>query len=1145
MSLKIISLNCNGIRDYDKRTFLFNYLKVLECDIVFLQETHCDNIKLAKSWGNNWDGKCFWSFGSNKSSGVAILVGKQIVERITSFDYDIDGRVIAVKMKFNDIVYQFVNIYAPNGLKERKQFINDLYQWIEGDHIVLGGDFNFVEDLTIDKEGGSMNFGDCGKDEMNDVKRLYKLVDPFRKMYPQTKEFTWCNAVTKCRLDRFYVSKEIWQCIKLNVRHVASLRSDHGMVMLDIEGIRDVVLRGEGYWKCNKEVLEDELLKEDMGTLWVKLLSEENKDLAWWEECKDQCKYLIIEHSKRLSNLKKSKQRVLKNRIRYLSNLEKKSGVENTDEINSLKEQLDFIMKKKMEGARIRAKSALLVNEEKPSKYYVKKERQRVNIEKLETSRGEITDKGDIVKEVRDFYKTLFSEEEVDESKIEYFLEGIVKLSNCERDVCEGKITKKEVYEALKLMSVDKSPGCDGLTCEFYEEFIHLFDEAFVDMINLCFKEGTMAYSQRLATITLICKNVEKSEFLSNWRPISLLNLDYKIISKVLSVRLSKVLSKIVNVDQTCSIVGRSIVDNLHLMRNTVDYVNQKDMNCAVLSLDQIKAFDRVAYKFLDRILQAVNFGPDFQRWIRVLYTDILSQVEVNGHLTEPFEVKRGVRQGCSLSPMLYVLFMEPFANKVREDKNIVGLKMPGTKDQVKISQYADDTNIVITTLRSGYNVFKLIDLFGMASGSKLNLDKSWGIWLGKWKNRSDKPFGIQWTNDSRKICGILVGNGDVVDKSWERVIEKLEDGCKLANMRNVTFKARSNLIQAVIGSKIWYTGTVLVLPEKFAKQLETIVFKFFWGKLKESVAREVMYMNYLCGGFSVVNVRVKVEALHVKHIISLFSTEAKWKYFAIYWIGMSLRLLEGTFALNDRPHCIEMPSFYGSAMESFRKITMEKNELVKLKTRDIYRILLKQREVIPNVVNKYPTIDFTEAWKNVHCKVIDPFHRDIAWRIMYQVLPVNMYLYTKNISKYCDCHMCPAVESLAHLFIVCPVVKALWKYVEQLICDYTKRQVLIDGRLIMFNVFSKAESEEHNVLLLLLVSIGRYCIWTCRNLAKFDKVTVTNKSLICMFISQLRVRIFSDVISMEKTRFHDRWCKGKTFVNVVGDKIKVVLKPP
>ena len=105
----------------------------------------------------------------------------------------------------------------------------------------------------------------------------------------------------------------------------------------------------------------------------------------------------------------------------------------------------------------------------------------------------------------------------------------------------------------------------------------------------------------------------------------------------------------LVHPDQTCAVKDRSILDNAHLLRNITDYVEQKNIPCAFLSLDQEKAFDRVEYDFLFQALQKYNFGPNIIKLIKILYTDISSSVMVNNFISDPFPLSRGVKQGCSL----------------------------------------------------------------------------------------------------------------------------------------------------------------------------------------------------------------------------------------------------------------------------------------------------------------------------------------------------------------------------------------------------------------------------------------------------------------------------------------------------------------
>ena len=148
---------------------------------------------------------------------------------------------------------------------------------------------------------------------------------------------------------------------------------------------------------------------------------------------------------------------------------------------------------------------------------------------------------------------------------------------------------------------------------------------------------------------------------------------------------------------------------------------------------------------------------------MNVLYFYIKSKVLVNGFFTEPFNVSSSVRQGCSLSPLLYVLCIEPFASVIRNDIHIKGFRLPGSSFECRISQYADDCTFTVWDTRSILKILNIYEIFGMASGSKLNKEKSLAVLIGDWDWREGDLYGIKWSHDNIKICGIKIGNSDFV----------------------------------------------------------------------------------------------------------------------------------------------------------------------------------------------------------------------------------------------------------------------------------------------------------------------------------------------------------------------------------------------
>ena len=237
----------------------------------------------------------------------------------------------------------------------------------------------------------------------------------------------------------------------------------------------------------------------------------------------------------------------------------------------------------------------------------------------------------------------------------------------------------------------------------------------------------------------------------------------------MLANRLRHVLPKIINKDQTCGIPDRSIYENLVLLRDTIDYVQHKQLSATIISLDQEKAFDCVNHAFLQHVLTRFNFRPHFRRWVNVVYTDITSNVINNGWLSSPFCLDRGVQQGCPLSPLLYCLVVETLGQAIRQDNTIEGIQIPGSKQQQsKVSQYADDTTLILANDYFLMQCFHIVNIFFKGSGSRLNTTKTEGLWIGKSASRPTGPVNITWVTDKLKILGLYFGNEILDHANWD-----------------------------------------------------------------------------------------------------------------------------------------------------------------------------------------------------------------------------------------------------------------------------------------------------------------------------------------------------------------------------------------
>ena len=213
-----------------------------------------------------------------------------------------------------------------------------------------------------------------------------------------------------------------------------------------------------------------------------------------------------------------------------------------------------------------------------------------------------ITEQSDLINETHEFYENLYSSKPIEQHKQDAFLQiNTPLLSPNEHNICEGHVTEQELNKALLSMENNKSLGLDGLTTNIYKHFWNILGPEMTNILNFGSENGSLALSQRRGVISLIFKKGDRTK-LKNWRPITLLNTDYKILTKALTNRLQQTLPSLIHTDQTACIPERTINDNLRLIQDAINYANETQTRLAIISVDQLKAFDRVSHNYLFKV---------------------------------------------------------------------------------------------------------------------------------------------------------------------------------------------------------------------------------------------------------------------------------------------------------------------------------------------------------------------------------------------------------------------------------------------------------------------------------------------------------------------------------------------------------------
>ena len=212
-------------------------------------------------------------------------------------------------------------------------------------------------------------------------------------------------------------------------------------------------------------------------------------------------------------------------------------------------------------------------------------------------------------------------------------------------------------------------------------------------------------------------------------------------------------LEDLVHPDQAAVIKGRSIQNHNHYIRDIISLAKLRGDHSCILSIDQQKAFDRVSHEWIFKVLKENNFGPNFLKWISILNDGATSKILLNKGLTSEYTLHRGVRQGDVLSPILYILTLEPLLEKIRQDVSITGLHIPN-KGVQKLLAFADDTNFFTNNVGSINSILDTFNEFGRASGSLISINKTKCMAIGEGVDRIE-DINVQIV-DNIKLLGIF-----------------------------------------------------------------------------------------------------------------------------------------------------------------------------------------------------------------------------------------------------------------------------------------------------------------------------------------------------------------------------------------------------
>ena len=724
---------------------------------------------------NEWGYKFFLAGLTSNKRGVMILLNNNFEHDIGRIVADPNGNFLILEITIKGKKITLVNIYGPN--EDRPQFYSNLKQKIEefgNDRAIICGDWNLIIDPDLDCENYKHINNPKARDVVKEFLEDFDYMDAYRLINDDKKAFTWrkLNPEKKqARLDYFLINFDAFVHLD-DCQIVPGYRSDHSGVLLKLDFFEQA--RGKGYWKFNNSLLKDKkyikIVKDTINEVLSLHLKETNDN-----NNSDQNKEYIINDQLLLetilmmirgetikySSFKKKKQTAEEKQLeKEIENIEAKitnSLNEITeDDINILEEKksaLSELRKVKTEGVMLRSRCRYEELGEKPSGYFLNLENrnfmEKVITKLVDINGEEYSNSADILNLQKQYYNDLYKDNiNIDDVPISNLIgENSCKLDNEESSRLEGEITYEELANALKNMKNSKSPGMDGFTAEFFKFFWVDLGKFILRSVNYAYKNDSLSVTQNQGIITCFPKPNKPRQFLKNWRPISLLNVIYKLMSSVIANRLKSVLNKLINNDQKGFISGRYIGENIRTVYDILFETKQQNIPGLLVSVDFQQAFDTVSWKFIDKTLDYFNFGSSIKKWIKLFQTGAQSCILQNGHLSESFTLQRGCRQGDPISPYIFILCVEFLGKMIRNDGNMQGIKI--NDKEFKLSQYADDTQVFLDGSENSLRQLMLIlKKFYTMSGLKVNEDKTKALWIGqlcKSEKIMCKEYNLDW----------------------------------------------------------------------------------------------------------------------------------------------------------------------------------------------------------------------------------------------------------------------------------------------------------------------------------------------------------------------------------------------------------------
>uniref|UniRef100_A0A8C5QS28 Reverse transcriptase domain-containing protein n=1 Tax=Leptobrachium leishanense TaxID=445787 RepID=A0A8C5QS28_9ANUR len=776
-----------------------------------------------------------------KSRGVSILFHRDWLFQVASQHQDKEGRMLILTGSLNDVPVTIVNLYFPNS--NQLQFLRKAHKKIQSlsqGAVYICGDFNMTPCPTVDcqSSGGclpSQKANSLGR-RFTEFLQSVDLYDVWRISHPQTRDYTFYSQVhsSYSRIDLCLIHRTM-------VHH-----------LLDAQ-------IGPMTWEGAALVLED----------YFRLnISEEVAISSVWSAHKAVIRGHFIKEG-----AYRKKQYTLKSStlLQQISSLESQNKNKPTPSIASqllsLRRELEHLNLQAMERSLRKLNYTSYTQGNKAGKLLASKLRARrvqTKITHIESLGGQIVrNPALIVSEFANYYSSLYNlkldaaisppcSAEISTFLAEAHLPTL--LPHQQADLL-APFSEEDFYKVIRALPKGKAPGPDGLSTLYYQNFASLVP-TLTALFNNIKTTGQVPPEMLLATVVTLPKPGKPPTHCANFRPISLLNVDIKLYAKLLASRVAPLLPKLIHPDQTGFVQGKQTCDNTRRLFDIIDLANRSGTPGLLLSLDAEKAFDRMHWGFMRQTLEAFQFPALFIQSVMALYSTPSAKVLSMGFSSPTFPITNGTRQGCPLSPLIFVLALEPLASHIRLNTSISGLPTPAGKQ--KLALFADDILLYLSTSETSLPpLFNLLEKYGRLSYYKNNVGKTQALPLhipGLSLVDLKTQYSFDWRSESIKYLGIFLtkNRSSIVKHNYLPLLQSIVKQLQSWHSVDLSWLGRmASLKMSILPQILYYFRNVpIFLPAHILLRLQKMLFAHIWKRKPPRVSATTITTPREMGGF-------------------------------------------------------------------------------------------------------------------------------------------------------------------------------------------------------------------------------------------------------------------------------------------------------